>query len=162
MLTHHSPLATQHSTRVRWLIRRDLAQVVEIEQLCFPSPWSEKEFLEYLRNRSCIGYVVTPAGNDRQVLGFAIKQFAVDRAEITNLAVHPSCWRRGHGRRLVAHLQAEVERRELLLVCVRETNVTAQVFFRACGFRLTHVERDFYADIDEERYCFEWRKGGAS
>ena len=41
----------------RWLVRRDMDQVLEIERLSFPHPWSEEEFLAALRQGNCIGRV---------------------------------------------------------------------------------------------------------
>jgi ribosomal-protein-alanine N-acetyltransferase len=39
---------------------------------------------------------------------------------------------------------------------VRETNLPAQLFFRAAGFRAVTVLRDFYRDSDEDAYLMQF------
>src|SRR4051812_3245440 len=43
---------------VRWMIRRDMPEVLAIEHASFASPWTEEDFLAQLRNQSVIGMVV--------------------------------------------------------------------------------------------------------
>ena len=52
---------------IRWMIRRDMAEVLEIENQSFEFPWSEEEFIRCLRQRNCIGMV---ADCDDKVVGF--------------------------------------------------------------------------------------------
>ena len=40
---------------------------------------------------------------------------------------------------------------------VRETNLDAQLFFRAQGFRAVNVLRDFYEDTTEDAYLMQYR-----
>ena len=42
---------------IRWMIRRDMPEVLEIEQLSFDYPWLAGDFSGYLRNRNVIGLV---------------------------------------------------------------------------------------------------------
>ena len=42
---------------IRWMIRRDMAGVLEIEKLGFEFSWSEEDFVRCLRQRNCIGMV---------------------------------------------------------------------------------------------------------
>lgn len=43
--------------QIRWLIRRDMPEVMEIEKRSYEFPWTEEEFLTCLRQRNCIGTV---------------------------------------------------------------------------------------------------------
>lgn len=36
---------TSPGEQIRWLIRRDMNEVLEIEKDCFAIPWSEEDFL---------------------------------------------------------------------------------------------------------------------
>ena len=42
---------------VRWMIRRDMHEVIAIEREAFEFPWSEEDFTRCLRQRNCIGMV---------------------------------------------------------------------------------------------------------
>ena len=45
----------QLRVHIRWMIRRDMAEVLEIERGAFEFPWFEEEFIRCLRQRNCIG-----------------------------------------------------------------------------------------------------------
>ena len=49
------------------------------------------------------------------------------------------------------------QRRSRLLLEVRETNLAAQLFFRALGFRAVSVLRGFYEDTPEDAYVMQYR-----
>ncbi len=42
---------------IRWLIRRDMDEVLEIERRSYQFPWDESEFLTCLREPNTIGAV---------------------------------------------------------------------------------------------------------
>ena len=50
-----SPAQTR--VHIRWMIRRDMPEVLAIEHASFEYPWCEEEFLRVLRQRNCIGMV---------------------------------------------------------------------------------------------------------
>lgn len=45
------------NVHIRWMIRRDMQEVLEIEKSGFEFPWSEEDFIRCLRQRNCIGMV---------------------------------------------------------------------------------------------------------
>jgi len=49
------------SVHVRWMIRRDMPEVVAIEREAFEFPWAEDDFTRCLRQRNCIGMVAEMA-----------------------------------------------------------------------------------------------------
>ena len=59
----------KQSVHIRWLIRRDMDAVLEIESASFEFPWTEDEFINCLRQRDCIGMVAEYA---EQVVGFMV------------------------------------------------------------------------------------------
>jgi len=40
---------------IRWMIRRDMPEILEIERQSFEFPWCEEDFVRCLRQRNCIG-----------------------------------------------------------------------------------------------------------
>jgi ribosomal-protein-alanine N-acetyltransferase len=132
---------------IRWMIRADMPEVEEIEQLMFQYPWQTDDFIRCLRQRNCIGLVATDTGGD-DVLGYCIYELFPNRLSLLNFAVHPSCLRRGVGRAIVEKLVTKLapQRRSRLEIWVRETNVEAQLFFRAVGFKATATMTKPYED----------------
>jgi ribosomal-protein-alanine N-acetyltransferase len=139
---------------IRWMIRRDMPEILRIEQQSFEFPWSEEDFVRCLRQRNCIGMV---AESDERIIGFMIYELHKSRLHILNFAVHPAIRRQGVGRQMASKLVSKLshQRRTRILLEVRETNLAAQLFFRATGFRAVSVLRDFYEDTTEDAYLME-------
>lgn len=141
---------------VRWMIRRDMDEVLRIENDQFEFPWCEDDFRRALQTRNCIGLVVD---FDEQAAGFVIYELHKTRLHVLNLAVAKQFERRGFGRILLDKLIAKLnpDRRVRISTEVRETNLNAQLFFRACGFRAVGVVRDYYQDTTEDAYVMQYR-----
>lgn len=134
---------------IRWLIRRDMPEVLDIEQASFEFAWVEEDFLEVLRNRACIGMVAeTPA----RVLGFMVYELRKSSLRLLNFAVHPDWRRQDIGTQMVDKLKSKlsVHRRRRITLEVRETNLAAQLFFKRQAFRCTRVLPNFYEDSGED------------
>ncbi len=140
---------------IRWMIRRDMAEVLDIERAAFEFPWFEEEFIRCLRQRNCIGMVAEHA---ERVVGFMIYELHKSRLHILNFAVASDVRRRGIGRQMIDKLISKLssQRRTRITLEVRETNLAAQVFFRAAGFRATSVLHDFYDDSPEDAYLMQF------
>ncbi|MEN6451546.1 MAG: ribosomal protein S18-alanine N-acetyltransferase [Thermoguttaceae bacterium] len=143
---------------IRWLIRRDMPEVLAIEGQSFEFPWSQDDFIRCLRQRNCIGMV---AEHEDQIVGFMIYELHKTRIHVLNFAVAESARRRGVGSQMIAKLCAKLssQRRSRIVLEVRETNLAAQLFFRENGFRAVSVLRCYYADTPEDAYMmqFRWR-----
>jgi ribosomal-protein-alanine N-acetyltransferase len=141
---------------VRWMIRRDMAEILQVESESFEFPWSEEEFIRCLRQRNCIGMV---AELDDKVVGYMIYELHKNRLHILNFAVSSRYRRRGIGARMVAKLAGKLtpQRRSRILLEVRETNLAAQLFFKSRGFRAVSVLRDYYDDTTEDAYVMQFR-----
>ena len=140
---------------VRWMIRRDMPEVLSIEQEGFEFPWSEEDFTRCLRQRNCIGMVAEYADS---VVAFMIYELHRSRLHMINFAVMRSHRRLGIGTQMLRKLVAKLapERRNRIVLEVRETNLPAQLFFRAHGFRATSVLKDFYQDTAEDAYLMHF------
>lgn len=147
---------TQSKVHIRWMIRRDMQEVLAIENESFEFPWHEEDFLRCLRQRNCIGMV---ADQDDRVVGFMIYELHKTRLHILNFAVATRARRQGVGSQMVEKLVGKLssQRRSRILLEVRETNLAAQLFFRENGFRALSVLRDFYEDTPEDAYLMQYR-----
>ncbi len=141
---------------IRWMIRRDLAEVQAIENQSFEFAWQEEDFLRCLRQRNCIGMVAECEG---RVVGYMLYELHKNRLHVLNFAVAADTRRRGVGRLMAGKLVGKLspERRTRVMLEVRETNLPAQLFFRACGFRAVSVVRGFYSDSPEDAYLMQFR-----
>jgi len=140
---------------VRWLIRRDLPEVLAIEQASAAAPWNEEEFLRVLRQRQCSSMVVEH-GDD--IVGFALYRLHKTHIDVLNFAVHPRFRRHGVGRQLVDKLKGKLRGvvRTRLELQVRERNIDALKFFRAQGFLAIDMLREAYADSGEDAIVMEF------
>lgn len=149
---------------IRWMIRRDMPEVVAIEEDSFEFPWTEADFLLCLRQRNCIGMVVedvrassgTIEGSG-PLVGFMVYELYRATIHVLAFAVHPAYRRRGVGSAMAAKLKEKI-RYNRVQCELRETNLVGQLFFQAQGFRAVSVLRDFYEDTSEDAYLMRYRQ----
>jgi ribosomal-protein-alanine N-acetyltransferase len=146
----------QAHVHIRWMIRRDMPEVLQTEADSFEFAWTEEDFLRCLRQRNCIGMV---AEQNEKVIGFMIYELHKVKLHILNFAVHPHFRRLGVGAQMVGKLVGKLSshRRTRITLEVRETNLAAQLFFRSLGFRAVRVLRGFYADSGEDAFLMQYR-----
>ena len=151
----------QARVHIRWMIRRDMPEVLQIETQSFEFAWTEEDFLRCLRQRNCIGMV---AEHGEKVVGFMIYELHKNRLHILNFAVHPEFNRRGVGEQMVRKLISKLapQRRSRIMLEVRETNLAAQLFFKQLGFRAISLLREFYEDTPEDAYLMQFRYSAAA
>lgn len=147
---------TDQKVQIRWLIRRDMPEVLEIERDSFEFAWTEEDFLCCLRQRNCIGMV---AEHDHEIVGFMIYELHKSKLRILNFAVNRSHRRKRIGEQMVNRLIEKLsqQRRKEIFLEVRETNLDAQLFFSARGFRALQVLRNHYDDTTEDAYYMSYR-----
>ncbi len=136
---------------IRWCLRRDMAEILDIEQRCYPDPWDEEGFLKHLRQRNCIGMV---AEVENQIVGFMVYDMDPKEIHLLNFAVHPQFWRQGVGTKMFDKLRMKLsqQRRELIRLEVEEKNLKA--FFKSQpGCMATRVIRD-HCDDGQDAYVF--------
>lgn len=142
----------QARVHIRWMIRRDMPEVLAIEHAVFDYPWCEEEFLRVLRQRNCIGMV---AEHGERIVGFMIYELHRSKIQVLNFAAHPDYKRRGIGRQMVSKLVGKLssQRRSRISILLRESNLASQIFFRVQGFRATEVIREHFPDTGEDAYA---------
>lgn len=148
-------------TNVRWMIRGDMVGVLRIESESFDRPWTEQVFLDLLRQRNCIGEV---AERDGEIVGFQIYELRKGEIELLNLAVCPRHRNQGVGSSMVRKRidKCESQRRDIIEVMVRESNLAGQMFFKSQGFRCVEILHDAYDDVIEDGYIFQYAVSDAA
>ena len=136
---------------VRWKIqvmdKSHLEQVMEIERASFPTPWTEKMFLEELASPSTKG---SPPADF--VLCYIIFWMFREEVHILNLATHPDFRRLGIARSLLLFtLDFSYKRGGILyLLEAREGNQPALQLYQKLGFASCGVRRKYYPDTGED------------
>jgi len=129
----------------------DLADVLEIENASFSTPWSRDSFLhELLENERAVYLVAKDVLG--KVAGYVGMWVIFDEGHITNVAVHPLFRNRGIGSLLLTRL-AEVCREhdvKFLTLEVRRSNLAAQNLYYKHGFVHMGVRRRYYLDNNED------------
>lgn len=140
--------------QIRWLIRRDMPEVLQIERGCFEYPWTDEDFMVCLRERNCIGMVCE---HSHSILGFMVYELHKSALRILNFAVHEDSQRCSIGRQMINRLidKLSQQRRTTINTEVRERNVDAQLFFKSMGFKSISIIRGYYEDTDED--CYQLR-----
>jgi len=138
----------------RWMIRRDMVEVLQIENLSFKMPWSEEDFVKVLRQRRSVGRVVEI---DEKVAGYMIYNLNKNHFEILNFAVHPDYRRQGVAEKMINHLKDKltIERRRSIFLKVADFNLDMQLFLRSQGMRAVGVKDNHYDD-DSSAYTFRY------
>ena len=126
-----------------------IADVAELEKLCFSAPWSAQS-LELLTKEG-IGTGVVYVENGK-VVAYGGMLCVVDQGQITNIAVHPDYRRHGIGRAIVGALlkYAMDEKFEEVTLEVRKSNEAAQALYRGMGFRAIATRPGFYSKPVED------------
>ena len=151
---------------IRWQIRKDLPQVLEIEKHSFEYPWSEETMTEYLRDRNCIG-VVFEVG--KEILGYIIYRLEEKSILILKLAVRHDHRMSGIGKALIHKVinKLSINKRQEILVDIREGNLNAQLFFQHLNFMAVAIIDNCFEDVDvakdeyiqENAYVFIYKIG---
>ena len=135
---------------VETLTAKHLAQVAELEQLCFRDPWSEKA-LEFLLGDGAYGAVCLQEG---RVMAYGGVLWAPFEGQITNIATHPTARRCGMGAAVLEHLIAVAIERgcEQLSLEARVSNTPAISLYERYGFEKMGLRRGFYKHPTEDAY----------
>lgn len=141
---------------IRQASAEDVADIYEIEQLCFPDPWSRDSIRYELEENERAFYLV--AEHSGKVVGYAGLWWILDEGHITNVAVRPGYRNRkiaeGIIRIMIEHtLSAGILHHTLE---VRRDNQPAISLYGKFGFEVDGVRKGYY-QFDGEDALIMWR-----
>jgi ribosomal-protein-alanine N-acetyltransferase len=126
----------------------DIAAVLRIEHVSFPSAWSAESYLRELRNPTSY-YIVARWRGD--IVGYAGMWVIPDEAHVSTIAVHPEVRRGGLGEAMMRHLIGVARARGAtrMTLEVREANEAAQSLYTKLGFIVQGIIPRYYGDTGE-------------
>lgn len=143
------------TVQIRHMIKRDLDEVLLIEEQAFQFAWTREEFCFCLARKTCLGIV---AEYQEKIVGFSVYEFQEDCLQVLNFAVTAHLRRMSIGEQLVKTLICKMlsQNRNSIYLAVRETNLAAQLFFRQMGFEAEGILVGEYEDTDEDAYVMRY------
>lgn len=127
-----------------------LDQVLEIEKVSFPTPWSHRAFKGELLQNDFAHYTV--AIYNEAVIGYGGMWIVLDEAHITNVAVRPDLRGRNIGKALMLEIirQAVVRGVNSMTLEVRPSNSAARRLYQVLGFQERGLRKRYYSDTNED------------
>lgn len=132
----------------------DLAAVMAIERLSFPSPWHESTFRGEIQNEPISFPYVVIHKVQKRVAGYIVYWLLGGEVQVNNLAVHPDFRQLGIGEAVMREVIRDVKKRgvKAIYLEVRPSNAAAIQLYKKLGFTLLAVRRDYYLKPREDAY----------
>ena len=144
---------------IRWLLPDDMSECAALEELCFPSFWTEEQFRETWQQTWFAGYGLFEEGRLTAYISLSV---LAGELEVLNMAVHPEARGRGLSRPLMAFALADtlegrhLERRGLApegwengVLEVRVGNAPARALYSGLGFIKAGMRQRYYSDGED-------------
>jgi [ribosomal protein S18]-alanine N-acetyltransferase len=127
----------------------DVPEVMAVDRLCFPTPWSEISYRSEIGNNAAYYLVARQEG---RLIGFGGAWLVMDEAHVTTLGVEPTFRGRKIGERILAAILVEARQRGVRRASleVRESNTAALRLYEKYGFIPVARRRGYYTDNGED------------
>lgn len=119
-----------------------LDEVVRLERLVYPHPWTRGNFSDSLR----AGYQAQLLAADGQLLGYFVAMKGVDEVHLLNITVAPEFQSQGWGRMILDALAlwSRAQHAQWLWLEVRVSNARAQRIYEEHGYRRVGERKSYY------------------
>ncbi len=142
-MSHFEGSVVAPRNHVRWMIRRDLFDVLGIEAQ-LSDPWTEEKFLECLRQRNIVGSVVE---RGERIIGYFVYQLEKDSMSIIHCAVDPKFRRQGVFSAMLNKLKGKLSdhRRNSIQIDVDHSLTSLHLALKANAFRAIMKDPETYS-----------------
>ena len=134
-----------------------VAQIAELEKICFSDPWSERSISSELENS--LSYWLVALEGDT-VAGYIGSQTVMGETDMMNVAVHPDHRRKGIAEALVIGLVEALKKQgsHCLTLEVRASNEPAKKLYEKLGFSQIGKRPGYYRNPREDALILrkEW------
>lgn len=135
---------------IRTAERRDVTDLLEIEQSQFPEPWTRGMLLDEIANVATRRYTVAVAG--RSVVGYLGVMFVMEELHVNTIGVRPGHEGRGIATSLLDDAWDDARERGIARATleVAVTNTRAQHLYYRYGFKPVGVRKNYYERTHED------------
>lgn len=139
---------------VRWLIRSDMPQVLDIENSNSYIPWDDDQFINFLSQRNGIGLVVEL---DDRVVGYMLYELHSTNLYLVKFAAKVCDENEKILQAMFNQMRSKLspDRRTKLRIDVLETDLSTQLFLKSQGFYATNVLQDYFPN-GRDAYSMEY------
>ena len=139
-----------HPWTIRLAERRDVGELLSIEESQFPEPWTKRILLDELDNADTRRYTV--AVEKKRILGYLGVMFVLDELHINTIGTLPHEEGRGIARSLLDDAWADAETRGLTRATleVAVSNQRAIDLYYHYGFQPVGVRKNYYEATNED------------
>ena len=134
-----------------------VAQIANLEKICFHDPWSETSIASELDNSLSLWLVALDGDT---VAGYVGSQSVMGWADMMNIAVAPAYRRQGVAQKLVESLVAALKENDIqcLTLEVRASNEPAKALYGKLGFQQVGRRPNYYRNPKEDALILrrEW------
>ncbi|PID45782.1 MAG: ribosomal-protein-alanine N-acetyltransferase [Proteobacteria bacterium] len=123
---------------------KDLPEVMVVERLAYPYPWTEKVMQNCLQAKHYHGWVLEI---NHAIKGYLFLSVMVDEMHILNLCVHPELQGQGWGRNLLNRafqLAGSLYKANMCFLEVRPSNAAALALYQSVGFNEIGLRKNYY------------------
>jgi ribosomal-protein-alanine N-acetyltransferase len=137
-----------------WVIRpaerRDVAELMGIEETQFPEPWTKRILLDEISNTETRRYTV--AVEKKRIVGYLGVMFVLDELHINTIGTLPGEEGRGIASALLDDAWEDARGRRLTRATleVAVSNERAIALYRRYGFAPVGVRKNYYEKIQED------------
>lgn len=124
---------------VRWMIRRDMPEVLAAERFN-ADRWSAEKYEWLLHDRTVIGLVATDHYGD--AVGAGVYKLDTGKLKLLRLVTRPSMRRQGVARAIIENIRLKLSshRQNTLVAWASEEDLGTQLFFKQSGFTATRLK----------------------
>jgi ribosomal-protein-alanine N-acetyltransferase len=138
------------SWSLRLAQRRDVGELLVLEQAQFPEPWTRGMLLDEILNTKTRRYTV--AVEDKLIIGYLGVMFVLDELHVNTIGTLPGHEGRGIASSLMDDAWRDAQERGIKRATleVATSNTRAQKFYYRYGFKPVGVRKNYYERTSED------------
>ena len=135
---------------IRRMKIEDVPDVMNIDTLSFPAPWTKEIYEQELKKNNFAHYFVMTT--DGKIIGYVGLWLVFDDAQITNIAVHPHYRGKRIGEKLFGFSLSYAFQHgaQKLSLEVRPSNDIAKNMYKKFGLKKGGIRKNYYPDNGED------------
>lgn len=124
----------------------DLAAILQIEHAIYSHPWTLGHFKDSLK----AGHQAWVMTSEDAIIGYSLMMFVLDEAHLLNISIAAAYQKQGLGYALLQYMieRAKVSNMIVMMLEVRSSNVLAIALYAKMGFIENAIRRGYYSGKD--------------